>query len=197
MKPEKSGENYFSSFVAVSKAISSSLDLKEVLNLIIAQAVEFLEAKAGALSLWDRKTGRLQSIATCNLSRDFIDKGPVLADRSIPDAIKLKKPMSVSLVEKDPRIQYPDACRKEGIQSVLSVPIVFRENVIGVLRLYESEPREYDGKQLEFIIALAELGGIAIENARHVEEVKKEHTKEVQEIWDWFAENYEMPVQGG
>lgn len=197
MKQENREEGYFSSFVAVSKAVSSSLDLKEVLDLIISQAVQFLEAKAGALSLWDRRTNRLQSIATCNLSREFIDKGPVLADRSIPDAITHQKPMSVSAVENDPRIQYPDACKKEGIQSVLSVPIVFRDNVIGVLRLYEAAPRQYDSRQLDFIVALAELGGIAIENARHMEEVKKEHAKEVQEIWDWFAANYEMPPQGG
>jgi GAF domain-containing protein len=197
MKPKEDEKKYFSSFIVVSKAISSSLDLNEVLDLIITQAVEFLGVKAGAITLWDKRMNRLQLIAHRNLSQDFVNKGPVLADKSIPDTIIHKKPMVVSNIEKDPRVQYPDDCKREGIQSILSMPIVFKGNVIGVLRLYDSTPRDYSAEQLEFINALAEQGGIAIENARYVEHIKKEHEKEMQEVWDWFAENYQTPPPDG
>jgi transcriptional regulator with GAF, ATPase, and Fis domain len=68
----------------------------------------------------------------------------------------------------------------------LSVPIVFKDNVIGVLRLFDSKSREFTYREVEFITALSEQGGIAIENARYMEKVMKDHKKEVEELWDWF-----------
>ena len=101
--------------------------------------------------------------------------------------------MVVSNVENDSQLQYPEACKKEGIRSILSVPIVFKDNVIGVLRLYHSKSRELTDREVEFIIALAGQGGIAIENARYMEKVLKNHKKEVEELWDWFEAMYSYP----
>jgi hypothetical protein len=56
-----------------------------------------------------------------------------------------------------------------------------------MLRLYDSEPREFTYREVEFITALAEQGGVAIENARYMEKVMKDHKKEVEELWDWFS----------
>ena len=178
--------DYFSAFVSISKAISSSLDFQEVLGLIVKHAVESLELKAGALSLWNRRENRLELITQRDLSEEFLNKGPILVDKSIPKAITSKKSVVVSNVENDRQVQYPEACKKEGIKSILSVPIVFKDNVIGVLRLYDSKPREFTPRELEFMTALAEQGGIAIQNARHMEKVLRDHEKEIGELWDWF-----------
>jgi GAF domain-containing protein len=59
--------------------------------------------------------------------------------------------------------------------------------VIGVLRLYGAEPRDFTYREVEFISALADQGGIAIENARYMEKVLKDHKKEMEELTDWFA----------
>jgi GAF domain-containing protein len=180
-------QDYFSAFVSVSKAISSTLNLQEVLNLILKHAVSSLGLKAGAISLLDKKNNRLQLIANRNLSREYLDKGPVAADKSMPGAISDKRPVVVPDVTADSRLQYPEACEKEGIGSILSVPILFRDNVIGVLRLYGAEPRDFTYREVEFISALADQGGIAIENARYMEKVLKDHKKEMEELTDWFA----------
>ena len=63
-------QDFFSAFVSISKAISSTLDLKEVLNLILKHAVSSLDLKAGAISLLDKKKNRLKLIANHNLSQD-------------------------------------------------------------------------------------------------------------------------------
>ena len=75
MKPEE--RDYFSAFVSISKAISSSLNLQEVLDLIVRHAVDSLDLKAGALSLWNRKENRLELITQRNLSQEFLNKGPI------------------------------------------------------------------------------------------------------------------------
>jgi GAF domain-containing protein len=185
--------DFFTAFVSISKAISSSLKLKEVLDLIVKHAVDSLGLKASALSLWNRKTNRLELITQCNLSQEFLNKGPILADKSIPNAMTSKRPVLVSNVDGNGQVQYPEACKKEGIRSILSVRIVFKDNVIGVLRLYDSKSREYTDREIEFIIALAEQGGIAIENARYMEKVLKDHKREVEELWDWFDAEYGYP----
>ncbi len=179
-------QDYFRAFVSVSKAISSTLNLQEVLDLILKYAIQSLDLKAGAISLWNIKENKLQLISQRNLSQEFLDKGPIAADKSMPGAIFNKRPVVVPDVKVDTQLQYPDACLKEGIHAILSVPILFRDNVIGVLRLYNSKPREFTYREVEFISAMADQGGIAIENARYMEKVMKDHKKEVEELTDWF-----------
>jgi len=179
-------QDYFLAFVHVSKAISSTLNLQEVLDLIVKEAIRSLELKAGAISLLNKKEGRLELITQQNLSKAFLKKGPVLADRSIARAIRAGGPVIVPDIEHDDQLQYPEECKREGIRSILSVPIIFKDETIGVLRLYGSKSRDFTPQEVEFIIALAEQGGIAIENARFMQELQNSHKEEMRELWDWF-----------
>ncbi len=190
-------QTYFSAFVTVSKAISSTLNLSQVLELIIEHAVSSLNLKAGGLSLRNIKENTLERIAHRNLSKEFLNKGPIWLDKSIPDAITTKRPIVIPDIDNSPQVQYPEACKKEGIRSILTVPIVFKDNVIGVLRLYDEKVREYTYREVEFITALAELGGIAIENARYMEKVMTDHKKELEELSDWFNAMAGSPILDG
>ena len=181
------GKDYFRAFISVSKAISSTLNLKEVLDLILKHAINSMDMKAGAINLWNKKKNRLELVTQRNLSQEFISKGPVLADKSIPDVITTKAPVVVENIEEDQQLQYPEECKKEGIKSIISIPIIFKDNVIGVLRLYDSKIREFSFREVEFITALAEQGGTAIKNARYMEKVLKDHKEEVEDLWDWFS----------
>jgi len=175
--------DYFRAFIIVSKAISSSLNLKKVLDLILKHGINSMDMKAGAINLWNKKTNRLDLVTQRNLSQEFISKGPVFADKSIPDVITTKAPVVVENIEECHQLQYPEECKKEGIQSILSIPIIFKDNVIGVLRLYDSKTREFSFREVEFITALTEQGGIAIENARYMEKVIKDHKEEVEDLF--------------
>ncbi len=179
-------QDYFLAFVHVSKAISSTLNLQEVLDLIVKEAVRSLELKAGAISLLNKKEDRLELIAQQNLSKEFLKKGPVLADRSIPRAIRTGGPVVVPDIAVDDQLQYPEECKREGIRSILSVPIIFKDETIGVLRLYGSKSRDFTSREVEFITALAAQGGVAIENARFMQELQSSHKEEMRELWDWF-----------
>ncbi|MCP4349313.1 MAG: GAF domain-containing protein [Desulfobacterales bacterium] len=181
-----SEKDYFSVFTSVSKAISSTLNLKEVLDLILLKATDSIELKAGAISLWNRRQNRLELIAHRNLSDDFLNKGPILADKSMPGAILDKKPAIVSDISDDTQLQYPEACKKEEIGAIMSLPIIFKDEVMGILRLYDSEPRDFTFREVEFMTALSEQGGIAIKNARYMQRLEKDHEKEKEELWDWF-----------
>ena len=70
---------------------------------------------------------------------------------------------------------YPPEARQEGIASIVSLPIVLRERVIGVLRLYTAVPCRFEQDDIDFLAALAMQSGLAIENAKIYEHVKMDH----------------------
>ena len=71
-------------------------------------------------------------------------------------------------------MQYRDEAIKEGIVSILSVPIFVKGYVIGEMRLYSAEKKEYDKEDIEFILASAEIGGIAITNSKFYQRLKND-----------------------
>jgi GAF domain-containing protein len=63
--------------------------------------------------------------------------------------------------------------KAEGIASMLIVPMKVMDKALGVLTLYTSNTRDFSRDEIEFLTALAEQGGMAIEHARLVEQIKK------------------------
>lgn len=75
----------------------------------------------------------------------------------------------------DPRFQYPEAAREEGIASVMALPLTVEDRAIGVLRLYSDKVREFDQSEQDFATAIANLSAIAIENARLHQALKTDY----------------------
>ena len=160
---------YFRTFFDVSQAIFSSQSLNNTLKLLIKRTVSALGAQAGSLRLVNEQTHRLELAASYQLSKKYLSKGPLSSDLSIPEVLK-GKVVIIKDAFKDPRIQYKAEAMKEGINTILSVPVVSGDKVIGVLRLYSGGPRDFSDEEIEFISALAEIGGLAIANAKIYED---------------------------
>lgn len=160
---------YFRLFFETAQAILSARNLQETLDSLVERTVAALMIKAGSLRLIDEESNNLKQVSSFGLSDAYLNKGALNADQSIPEVLE-GKPIYISDACNDPRIQYPDAMRAEGIAAVLSVPVIAGEKVIGVLRLYSDKPRDYSDEDLEFVSALAEMGGLAIVNARLYQE---------------------------
>jgi signal transduction protein with GAF and PtsI domain len=170
---EAQEKSYFDSFRQVAKAVNSTLDLEEVLNLLVSNMTRTMDLKGCAIRLLDPKRRTLELAASYGLSKKFLDKGPVHAEKSIADALQ-GKTVSIYNAPKDSRIQYPKEVAEEGIVSILSVPLHIKRQVIGVMRLLTSEPRDFSEEEINSAEALAEMGAIAIENARMYERVKRD-----------------------
>ncbi len=156
---------YFRLFFETAQAILSSRSLQETLDSLVQRTVVALGVKAGGLRLVDEESNNLKQVASFGLSETYLNKGALNADQSIPEVLE-GVVVYVKDACTDPRIQYPEAMRAEGIGAVLSVPVIAGEKVIGVLRLYSAEPYDYSDEDIEFVSALAEMGGLAIVNAR-------------------------------
>lgn len=159
---------YLESYQNICKAISSSLSLNEVLNLIVTNAVKVMNVKASMLRLLNKETQKLEVAAYYGLSEKYVNKGPVDYDKSIEDALT-GKAVSIYDITSDKNARYFKEAEEEGIRSILSIPVKFKKEVIGVLRMYTAEPIKYTDEDLKFMTAIAEQAAIAIINARTYE----------------------------
>jgi len=159
---------YLESYQNICKAISSSISLNEVLNLIVTNAVKVMNVKASMLRLLNKETQKLEVAAYHGLSEQYINKGPVDYDPNIFDALS-GKAASTYDISADSDAQYRRQAEAEGIRSILSIPVMFKKEVIGVLRMYTAEPIKYTTEDLKFMTAIAEQAAIAIMNAREFE----------------------------
>ena len=161
----------YETLLKVTKVISHSRNPEEVVLITVESIKTALDVKGCSVFLINRKTDELEVAAAYGLSAEYINKGPVSALRSI--ALSLEEgPVAIYDVSDDPRIQYPDAAKKEGIASIMSVPIVVAGRLIGALRIYTSEHWEFTLEDVNFVQAMAQIAGMAIEMARQYKGLK-------------------------
>ena len=156
----------YESLVRITRSISMIRDPEEIVLISVEGISSALNVKGCALFLFDRKSNALSLAGSYGLSDNYMDKGPVSALKSISSSLEDGQPVAIFDVGDDPRIQYPEAARKEGIASILAVPILIGERVIGCLRVYTAEPWEFGLNDVNFVQAVAQVVGMALELCR-------------------------------
>ena len=167
---EKQGINH-ETMLKVAKAISHSKDPEAVALMTVESTKTALHVKGCSLLLFIRNTTLLELATSFGWSDEYIKKGSGSALRSSAQSLK-DGPVAIYDVMDDPRIQYPKEAQKEGISSILSVPIVVAGNLIGAVRVYTSESWEFTLDDVNFVQALAQIAGGAINMARYVKGLK-------------------------
>ena len=155
----------YETLLKVSKAISHSKDQEEVILMTVDSIKTALQAKGCTLFLMNRQTNDLEVAASFGLSEGYLNKGPVSAFRSIAQTLE-DGPVAIYDVTDDPRLQYPDEARQEGIASILSVPVLAGGHIFGALRVYTAEPWEFTMDDVNFVQAMAGMAGMAIDMSR-------------------------------
>jgi GAF domain-containing protein len=180
-------------FVEVTKAITASLDLDEVFELITEKITKTLAVDAATVRLLDPAGKKLVLRAARGLSDEYLNRGPI--DSELPTFKALKgEPIFIADAQQDERITHAAATRKEGVANILVVPIPIRGKVSGVLRLLAKAPRTYTVEEVAFVTALGEQCGIALENARIFKEQQAQlnYFKAMHEIGKTINATYEL-----
>lgn len=159
---------------SISREISSTLQLEEVLRRVVAHACRLMEARCASLLLVDTESGRLRPAATHGASDAYL----ALADREVTASltgkvIKSGLPLYIPDVRAEQHVQLSALARAEGLCTLLSVPLRTKTAIIGALNVYTSELRHFDESDIRLLTLLASQSAIAIENARlHADEVE-------------------------
>lgn len=152
------------SFYEVSVALNSARTIESVLQSIVENVAKEVKAKGCAVLLLTPDRSLLFHSAACGLSNWYISKGPIVVDESISGAL-MGKPTAIFDAATDERIQYQEQAKKEGIASILSVPMMLKGETLGIVRVYTAEHRRFTTDDIYFVGAAANLGAIALENA--------------------------------
>jgi signal transduction histidine kinase len=162
-------QRYYRSLYEIAAVVNSVRVPESVLDSIVKTVSEALEAKGCSIMLLmaDRKV--LLHTAAYGLSDRYVRKGPVSADKSISQALE-GKPVAILNAAEDERVQYREQAKQEGIASMLSAPILFKGDVTGVIRVYTAKQHYFTRSEIYFVQEVANLGAIALERARELEQ---------------------------
>jgi GAF domain-containing protein len=155
----------YETLIKVTRSLSKSKDPEKIIRMTVESIKSALGLKGCALFLINKQSKELEVAASTGLSDDYLNKGTVSALRSIAASLE-DGPVAVTDVSDDPRIQYPEAARKEGIASILSVPILIGDDAIGAMRVYSAEKWEFTLDDVNFVQALAQIVGVLVEMSR-------------------------------
>src|SRR5437588_9398466 len=182
--PTRTHKDYYHALHQAALTITSSLELEQVLQSVVMSITEAMQVKGCVLRLLDPRTGQLQLSAGYGLSGGYLSKGPVEVGHSALDSEALRgKPVIIPDVGVDRRFQYQDAARREGIVSVLCVPLEVHGKSIGVLRVYTSEKCIFHEEDIQFLTVLASLAALAIENASLYDNLKRSYDGVMDVLW--------------
>lgn len=154
----------------VSETVASNRLIEDVLQLIVTMTAQMLNSKICSIMLLDPQAGELRIMATQSLSEQYRRKPNLKLGQSISGrAVQERRPIMVPDVTKEHDYMFPEIARKEGLCSLLSVPMLIRDRAVGVINSYTSVPHAFTTEEVKVLQAIANQAAIAIENTKLVE----------------------------
>jgi len=166
---------FYDTFRHISALVHSSTCAEEVLDLVAWKTAEILNAKGTVLRILNKSTHQLELNAAFGLGEKYLSKGVISSEKIITELCQHNKVIIIDDILKNSRILYPKEAWKAGIRMVLDVPLTLREDIVGVIRIYFSEKRNFSQEELDFVIAIAEQCACAIDKARLIEEKQAQY----------------------
>ncbi len=180
---------FLSELREISGIVNSTLDLDEILSAIVEKLPITLQVKGCTVRLLHPATNRLELAAASGLSERYLSRGSISREDSIFSVLK-GDPVAIYDATRDSRVKYHEDICREGIKSILVVPIKNGPEIIGVLRLLTDEPHFFSASETNFAVTVADEGGIAIQKARTYRKITllfnqiEEHERFLQTILD-------------
>ena len=162
-------ENYFHVFRDIIRSVHSSTSLKEVLDVIVTKSADVLDAKGALLRILNKETNQFDVRAAWGLGERYLSKGSVTTEKLLSDPTELHKVKIITDIWHAPRVEYPQEAWDEGIRMMIDVPLAVRDYMIGLIRIYLTEQRDFTDDELDFIITVAEQCACIIERVQLME----------------------------
>ncbi len=151
----------------VSKTITSDLYLEEILQLIVAATADTLSFKICTLMLLDEDKQELQIKATQSKSKEYLKKPNIKLGESIAGrALAEGRTIAVYDLRHSDEYATPDLARREGLSSMIAVPLLVKGKKIGALNCYTEKPHHFTEEEVSVLTALGNHAAIAIEHAK-------------------------------
>lgn len=156
-----------STLAEVGQIIASGRYLEEVLQLVVNIIAKMMQARVCSIMLVDAQKNELVIKAAKASSEEYLRKPNLKIGNSlISRVVKEKAPLMVRDVTKQEGYQYPELATREGIRSLLSVPMILKDHVLGVLNVYSADERSFSNEDLRLLSTVADQVALAFENTK-------------------------------
>ena len=171
-------------FQLVFEVITKSENADTMANQLTQVLVGALGLKGATIFVLNPELEELEILASSGLSINYVNKGPVLVDKSIKLSSN-REPVIISDVTTSDRLQYPENAQEEEIRAIVSLPISLRGKIVGALRLYRSQVWDISERDIEHLQVVAQNIGVALMYFRLANAVLsvKETVNEVHSVW--------------
>jgi putative nucleotidyltransferase with HDIG domain len=160
----------------VSKTIASTLDLDKVLELIVSISAQIMGARVAFLRLVDEETGDLVIRKSFGLPDTYVQRSRLRIGEGVSGkVVELARPFSVYDIDKTDMVIDKEYLKSFGLVSILAVPLVSREKVIGVITTFYPRHHEFSQNEVNLLQTLASHATIAIENAKLYKEMHENY----------------------
>jgi two-component system NtrC family sensor kinase len=152
----------------------STFNIQPVFETVAENAVRLCEAERSFIYRFDGQL--LRVVAAHNATpelRAFVERNPVAPGRSntAGRALLVRRTVQVLDAQADPEYTY-GARQVDPVRTIVAVPILRGDELLGVILIYWHEVRAFTESQVALLETFADQAGIAIENARLIEEVQ-------------------------
>jgi signal transduction protein with GAF and PtsI domain len=163
--PKTSNKDYLNALSKISNAITSDLYLEDILKLIVTVTANVMHAKICSLWLLDKESSSLKIRATQAMSQDYLKERSIAIGEGIVGFVaKDKKPLAIVNVLEDARYKEKALAEKEKLVSMLSVPMMVKKRVIGVINCYTNSEYRFTKSDIDLLSTVANQAAVAIEN---------------------------------
>ena len=158
-------DNHIEALSKIAQVITSDMYLDDILKLIVTVTAQTLGSKICSIMLADEKSQELVIRATQSISEDYNKKPPLKIGEGIAGkAAEEKRAISIYNVIQEKEYKYKDIARKNGLVSLLCVPLMVKGRVIGVINLYTSKLHKFTKNEVNMLTAVANQAAMVIEN---------------------------------
>jgi two-component system, NtrC family, sensor kinase len=164
-------------FLDLMTLIHSTTDSHEIMEVIVWKVTQTLQAKGAVLWILG-EAGRLEPWVACGLSEEYIEDVPVISKKTPLEPNGKNKDIFIDInAAEAPSITYMEASSRDGIRTILDLPITLKDGMIGLIRVFFTKKITFCSDEIEFLVAIARQCACAIKMARVCEEHQTRYDK--------------------
>lgn len=160
-------------FQDVTRLISIAQDPQQVMDLVVQRLPQLLEVDAATIRLLDEGTNTFVLGAACGVSDEYLSRATIDSE-DVMRELRLGQPTARTDIDLSCDHDSCEHVQREGVKSALSLPILYQEKVIGILRLLTRHARQFREDEIGFAMSLSEQVGIAISKTRIYQEMENQ-----------------------
>lgn len=158
----------------VAAAISGLTDLDSILQVGLDTVLTIMDRAIGGIMLLDSDTGTLSYRVYYGISDDYAHQMRIRLGEGVAGKVaESARAIVLEDISQSPEAAHPELISKEGLRAFLSVPLMSKNKVVGVMNIASHLPHQFTEKDIHLLYATSDLLGLAIEQAKLYEELRR------------------------